>query len=345
MQESGYNTYYTGKLYNAITTDNYNDPPVKGYTENELFLDPYTYQYYNISTSRNGEEPRYILDKYSPDFTAEVAHEFLDLGLSDSEKPWFLTVAPIASHAEGSGSSALAPGSAERHKDLFTDYQIPRGENFNPDEPSGVSWVSRLAQLNETVLEYNDEFQRQRLRSLQAVDEMVGSLVEKLDEAGVLDNTHIFYSSDNGYHISQHRLHPGKMLGLETDINVPLVWAGPGVPEGKSMTFPTSHSNIAPTLMKIAGLSYDDREFDGEPLVFQQCSRPRSEHISVEYWGPAAAESLYAWNASAPPPLNIGAYLKNTYKGLRMVAEEYGFYYSVWCTDERELYDMKVSCL
>ena len=70
-----------------------------------------------------------------------------------------------------------------------------------------------LPELNETVVQYNDEFQRRRLRALQAVDEMIGSLISKLEDAGVLDNTYVVFSTDNGYHIGQHRMNPGKNCG------------------------------------------------------------------------------------------------------------------------------------
>ena len=73
----------------------------------------------------------------------------------------------------------------------------PRTANFNPDTPSGVGWVRKLPQLNDTVIAYNDEFQRSRLRALQAVDEMVEEIVKRLDAKGILDNTYIFYSTDN----------------------------------------------------------------------------------------------------------------------------------------------------
>lgn len=33
----------------------------------------------------------------------------------------------------------------------------------------------------------------------------------------------------------------------------------------------------------------------------------------------------------------------NTYKAIRIIGGEYNLYYSVWCTNESELYDMKVS--
>lgn len=44
MQQSGYNTYYAGKLFNSHNIGNYNDPPMSGYTGSEFFLEPYTYQ-------------------------------------------------------------------------------------------------------------------------------------------------------------------------------------------------------------------------------------------------------------------------------------------------------------
>ena len=44
-----------------------------------------------------------------------------------------------------------------------------------------------------------------RLRSLQAVDETVRDLYGILEDQGALDNTYIIYTTDNGYHIGQHR--------------------------------------------------------------------------------------------------------------------------------------------
>lgn len=65
--------------------------------------------------------------------------------------------------------------------------------------------MKNLPMLNDTVIAYNDEFQRARLRALQSVDEMVEKLVTMLETKGLLDNTYIFYTTDNGFHISQHR--------------------------------------------------------------------------------------------------------------------------------------------
>jgi N-acetylglucosamine-6-sulfatase len=34
--------------------------------------------------------------------------------------------------------------------------------------------------------------------------------------------------------------------------------------------------------------------------------------------------------------------INNTYKALRVIGQNYNLYYSVWCTNEHELYDMTV---
>lgn len=347
MQQSGYNTYYTGKLFNSHTIFNYDSPPVSGYTGSEFLLDPFTYQYYNVTTTRNGQPPVNVVGQYSPDLIAERAYGFLEEGLEEAaETPFFLTIAPIAPHAVTTVYPKLEfgpPQFAERHRHLFEDYKIPRTDNFNPDHASGVSWVSQLEQLNDTVLAYNDEWQRCRLRSLQSVDEMIDNIVQRLHEAGVLDNTYIIYSSDNGYHISQHRMPPGKECGFETDINVPLIVRGPGVPAGAIQRVPTSHTDLAPTIMKLARNSVDNHKLDGLAIALDEESQTRSEHVGIEFWGQVLPEGKYGFDGNSKPANGRGSvYSNNTYKGLRIVGEDYSLYYSVWCTNEIELYDMKV---
>lgn len=218
MQDAGYQTYYVGKLWNFHAVDNYDKPFAKGFNGSEFLLDPYTYQYWNAKMTRNGEEPVSYAGQYSPDVVAEKALGFLQDALTQ-EDPFFLTVAPIAPHSnwviepENDLSYLEEPKSAPRHQHLFEDYVIPRTESFNAPIAGGVSWVKELAKLNDTVIEYNDHYQRQRLRALQAVDEMLPRLVRELEDAGQLDNTYIFYTTDNGYHISQHQMHPGKECG------------------------------------------------------------------------------------------------------------------------------------
>jgi arylsulfatase A-like enzyme len=167
---------------------------------------------------------------------------------------------------------------------------------------------------------------------------MIEDVITKLEDYGILDNTYIFYSSDNGYHISQHRLEPGKGCGFEEDINVPLIVRGPGVPEGEVHELSSSHVDLAPTFFDILGLPLRD-DFDGVPIPLKseqmeeaRTSGKSSEHVQTEYWS-KKPEGEYNGEA-----VEVG----NTFKGLRIVNENYGFYYQVWCGGDHELYDMKV---
>lgn len=85
MQQSGYNMYYSGKVFNAHTMDNYYSPPVKGHTGSEFIIDPSAYQYYNVSMTRNGEDPVNNAGQYSPNFAAEKAYGFLEEALEDGD--------------------------------------------------------------------------------------------------------------------------------------------------------------------------------------------------------------------------------------------------------------------
>ncbi|KAL1889155.1 hypothetical protein Sste5346_009104 [Sporothrix stenoceras] len=352
LQEAGYNTYYSGKLFNAHSLENYNKPPAGGWTESEFLLDPHTYEYDNAHFTLNAQPPRRYKGQYSPDVTAQKAYGFLEKAIAQSdERPFFVGIAPIASHGHMTQYpfKAEPPMYADRHAHLFKDYAIPRTDNFNPpeDENTGVSWVARLPRLNDTVLAYNDEYQRCRLRSLQSVDEMVDEIVHRLEQSGLLDNTYIFYTTDNGYHISQHRMHPGKTCGFETDINVPMIVRGPGVERNHRSLAVTSHLDITPTIMSLAGAparkQYDGSIMPIHPMVGNNVpSYIKKEHVGIEYWGLGGPEGKYGYKGNwGRLDGEKGSFINNTFKSIRLIGDGYNLYYSVWCTNEVELYDMR----
>jgi N-acetylglucosamine-6-sulfatase len=187
------------------------------------------------------------------------------------------------------------------------------------------------------MIDYNDEFQRARLRALQSVDEMIERLVNLLDSKGVLEDTYIFFTTDNGFHASQHRMHPGKECGYDTDIHIPLVIRGPGITAGATTNIVTSHTDMAPTLLSLANATRPD--FDGSAIPLLSSARnttTRGEHINVEFWGIGLPEGKFG----IAEPLGGLSYPNNTYKALRLVSGNYSIYYSVWCTGEHEFYDV-----
>lgn len=137
---------------------------------------------------------------------------------------------------------------------------------------------------------------------------------------------------------------PGKECPYETDIHIPLIVRGPGIPAGHTAGVVSSHTDLTPTLLKIAGSDRPDLDGSPIPLSASQLASPASgEHVNVEFWGKAIPEGRYGviGNASFP---GIGGESKsavnNTYKALRVIGEDYSLLYTVWCTGEREYYDL-----
>ncbi|KAK1753397.1 arylsulfatase-like protein [Echria macrotheca] len=356
LQQVGVDTYYTGKLFNAHTVWNYHSPFVNGFNGSDFLLDPYTYSYLNSTYQRNHDEPVSHEGKHTVDVLASKAFGFLDEAVKHAaDRPFFLGIAPVAPHSNveaatldgdlgdiGDIEKAVVftpPVPAERHAHLFADEKVPRHPNFNPESPSGANWVRKLPRQSPENVEYNDHFFRQRIRTLQSVDELVDGLFSRLERYGLLDNTYVFYTTDNGYHIGHHRMQPGKECGYEEDIHLPLIVRGPGVEAGKVADIVTTHVDIAPTLLDLVGAPIR-ADFDGEaiPLGAEEidaAAETRHEHVTVEYWGFAASEGKLWRKGESRLTLN------NTYKALRIIGEEYNFYYSVWCNNEHELYDLK----
>lgn len=357
LQNAGYDTYYTGKLFNAHTVENYNSPKANGWTHSDFLLDPFTYQYLNASYQRDDEPPVSYEGQYTVDVLADKAFGFLEdaaASLKSDGTPFFLGIAPVAPHSNVNISTVMhgiddileatftPPIAAKRHEHLFEDLKVPRTPHFNPEEASGASWVKGLKRQSQENVDFNDHFYRQRLRALQSVDELVDGLFTRLERLGLDDNTYVFYTTDNGFHIGQHRLQPGKECGFEEDINIPLVVRGPGIPAGRVSQAVTTHIDLAPTLLKLARAPAR-ADFDGEPIPLTGTELDaaavddgsgRHEHVTVEYWGFAASEGDFLFNDETRIITN------NTYKAVRIIGRSYNLYYSVWCSNEHELYNL-----
>lgn len=202
---------------------------------------------------------------------------------------------------------------------------------------SGAAYIRNLPIQNQSNIDYNDDYYRSRLQVLAGLDDMVSELINALDNHGILDNTFIIFTTDNGFHIGQHRLQPGKTCPYESDINIPLIIRGPNVPKNTTTEIVTTHTDLAPTFFNIFKIPLRS-DFDGTriPLTSHGISRAgksRAEHVNVEYWG-LTSPSEGAYGHFAINPLS----LFNTYKALRIYANGYNLLYTVWCNNEHELY-------
>jgi arylsulfatase A-like enzyme len=105
-----------------------------------------------------------------------------------------------------------------------------------------------------------------RVESVQSIDRMLGAIETRLANLGQLDNTVIVFSSDNGYHMGEHDLRPGKQTAFDTDIHVPLIVAGPGIAAGSTNDDIVENIDLAPTFDELAG-RIPPATTDGRSLV------------------------------------------------------------------------------
>lgn len=72
----------------------------------------------------------------------------------------------------------------------------------------------------------------------------------------------------------------------ETDINIPLIVRGPGIPENATSDAVTSHTDLAPTFLSLAGSSRPGLDGKRIPTTIAAGNADnRTEHVAIEYWG------------------------------------------------------------
>lgn len=260
LKDSGYRTMLAGKYLNGYPdgVDRTWIPP--GWSEWYSAVKGNAYGEFNYTLNENGKLVDYKNkpEDYGTDVYARKTIDFIQRSAKDN-KPFFAYVATYAPHSP----STPAP----RHADLFPDAKAPRTPDFNePDVSDKPGYIRNRPALTQRQIAAIDEAYRKRLQSLQAVDEMIGNIIDMLKATGQLDNTYIFFASDNGFHLGNHRLPTGKVAPYEVDIHVPLIVRGPGVPSGVTLDQLAGNVDYAPTWADLAGIKSPDF-VDGRSLV------------------------------------------------------------------------------
>jgi N-acetylglucosamine-6-sulfatase len=269
LQERGYRTAFFGKYMN-------------GYSDTHV--PPGWDEWYGVAgnflsndLNENGHIVRYDPDRYHlDDVISDRASDYVER-TAGADPPFFTADRPFLMWI-GTKAPHQPATPAPRHEDAFADVPLPRPPSFDEKDLSDKpEWVADNPPLSADQKRYMEELHRKRLQSMLAVDEMIGDLVDSLRKSNELDDTYVFFTSDNGFHLGQHRLGSGKWTAYEEDIRVPLVVRGPGVPEGEKLPHPVLNNDLAPTFADLAGAEspsfVDGRSLapllDGEPTPLE----------------------------------------------------------------------------
>ncbi|MFJ2033465.1 sulfatase [Streptosporangium sp. NPDC087985] len=275
------------------------------------------YEEYGYTLNENGllTEHGYTSEDYLEDVLSQKADAFVSQG---SAEPFFLYLAPISPH----NPANYAP----RHADDFAGATAPRTPSFDqPDVRNEPRWLKSRERFTPQTVEKIDERYRRRLRAMLGVDDMVGSLMETLRAAGKLENTYIFFSSDNGFHLGQHRLAQGKTTPFDESIKVPLVVRGPGVRPRGVISEMGANVDLAPTFAQLGGAQLPSF-VEGRsllPLLRGQTPSPWRQNVLLEFYRPTSERS----GRQTPVP---------AYQGMRTSQNTFVRY----STGEYQLYDL-----
>lgn len=156
--------------------------------------------------------------------------------------------------------------------------EIPPGLRDVDETDHPVDYYTRITKNHAKGMcpEMVREIRRVYFAMIAELDDLVGRILDTVDELGLADSTYIIFSSDHGDMAGEHNQVLKRSL-YEPSIRVPLIIAGPGVRQGATVETPVSLIDIYPTLLDMAGLKYEDyatntdwpEALDGESLMPQ----------------------------------------------------------------------------
>ncbi|HEY2772111.1 MAG TPA: sulfatase [Solirubrobacteraceae bacterium] len=265
-----------------------------------------------------GDQP----SDYLTDVLSAKATNFIDTS-AGAHQPFFLEMATFAPHRP------YTP--APRNRDDFPGLRVPQTASFNRLPINAPGWLAHRQPLDAAQIDHIDRAYRKRAQSVEAVDAMLSQIEGTLQADGIADNTYVVFSSDNGLHMGEYRLMPGKETAFDTDVHVPLIVTGPGVPAGVSTDSMAENIDLAKTFAQLGGT---DLASDGHsllPLLNGNAPIGWRNAILIEHHHPpsSSGDPDFQGPGSGNPP---------SYEAMRTP----DFLYVEYATGARELYDLRI---
>ncbi|MGK7393447.1 MAG: sulfatase family protein [Candidatus Cyclobacteriaceae bacterium M3_2C_046] len=316
LQDQGYQTAFVGKWHMGGN----NDMPRPGFDHWVSFKGQGPY----FDPTLNIDGKQVARKGYTTDILTEYANQFIRKA-SQQTTPYFLYLSHKAIH------ESFVP--APRHQGKYAELSIPLPETYADTEENYVDkplWMRRQrtswhgAERDYSIQNYGsfNRFFQLYSEAMLAVDESVGEITQTLQELGQLDNTVIFYYSDNGYLMGEHGLIDKRVM-YEESIRVPAFVHWPAVieqPEHREEMI--LNIDIGPTILELAGATI--------PASMHGLSFARIIKEQPLNWRKAFLYEYF---------IDPNAVQTPTILGLRTEKYSYMTYEGVW--DIYELYDLE----
>jgi arylsulfatase A-like enzyme len=271
LHQAGYRTAIVGKYFNGW--------PLK--------LDPAFFDrwaifrsgYYDTQWSVDGKQQ--TIHRYSTDYISARSRRLLNSFEKKDAKPWMMYVAPSAPH------EPFAPVTRYANAPV-PEWEPPPsvGEADKSDKPPAIRDLNADEEGGTRIREA-------QLRTLMAVDEMLGRIMATLGELRERKRTIVLFVSDNGYFWAEHGLND-KRLPYTESISVPLYirWPGRLAPSSSDPRL-VSLVDIAPTVLAATGTApHPSYPPDGRSLLDASWTR---DDLYVEYFPDSGAGAIGTW--------------------------------------------------
>ncbi len=287
LDEAGYRTGYLGKYTNGFTLlwDPETEPPIvpPGWNDFRIFDHAKSVPQTGFKMLENGVPVDYDVPDapYSTDVLARHALDFIDTAVAESpDEPFALWIGTTTPH--------FPFDPAPRHVGAFGGYRlVPYPNTFEEDVSDKPRWIRRQGPVAGLTRFGTQASARASLEMQLSTDELVASLLDRLEHHGIGDDTIFVYTSDNGQAWGEHRYFT-KGCPWDACLRVPLVVRYPRVVSGgRSVDGLVASVDLVPTLLDLAGLDAPD-DTDGldlGPVLRDAAPVPDREVLFEAYAG------------------------------------------------------------
>ena len=248
-------------------------------------------QYVDPQFNRMGEK---IQTKgYVTDIITDFALDWLKG--RDLEKPFFLMCHHKAPHRRWIPDA--------EHQDAFSGKTFPLPETFDDDYTTRSKAASSATMTIERHLLPKDlkkappegmeghdlkvwkyqRYMQDYLACVASIDDNMGRFLDYLEEEGLVENTMIVYTSDQGFYLGDHGWFDKRFM-YEESLRMPLLIQAPGVSlPGSVCRDMVLNVDFAPTFLDFAGVSVPNDMQGGSFLPLLKGEKPTDWRTSVYY--------------------------------------------------------------
>jgi hypothetical protein len=228
-------------------------------------------------------------------------------------------------------SMEASPGGSQRNAHAADGLVNPRTPAWDVTPSGGTPPSMQLPPATAYEQERQDIAYRNRTGSAIDLDDMLGVILDGLAALGpaVAGNTFVVFTSDNGYHLNEHRLILGKEHPYTTDVRVPLYISGPGIVANSTAEHPTTHIDLTATLVELAGAVPVGPPLDGLSFAAALTPTPIAPAVWRNFSFAENADDSTTWVQLRRPLAPAGA-------GDTAAATAFHW----WCVNASELFDL-----